>query len=575
MALQSRCPHCRKTLKLKSKSAFGKQVPCPKCGERFTVKPFKAPAPEPEDEWEDDGYEEAGYEDDYGDDYGDGYEDDYGAPAPKRSSRSKSGSKKKKKKKRGSGTPAWMVGLGIGGGVVAALGLLVGLVMFLMGGGGGGVSNVINLAWLPADADIFVQVKPKEMWNAPILAPLRNSELMKLAMQNATQQGLPVESSDIDSITLAVVGAGDMYEQRQNLFGGAMGQPQMVEAADPKMVGVMRLSKQLTEDDFSNLPAAEKRDHNGSELWVSQQGGKEVAFHLVDATTVLFGEPEQVTSAIDRGPTEERVERIDFINPDHQFVFAFAPQEIRPSRDQSLGDSSGEALANSLNESARGFSLGLSLTSDVELEARVVCNAADDATKIQRDVESAVKEALAKLEEMGSASSPMPFMDFSAFINVGRESVESFKVSRSGDQVTVAGRIPGSISDAIQELTSNPMIAAMIEGAIKQAGSGATGMTPGSAEFPGAPGSGGTGSADTYSPDALAGENSTPPSFNTSPDAAEQANIDAVNQEKVDTTETLDGIRDKVKDTTGTILTFPGGGQRKLPTGTAGSGGVK
>ena len=83
MALQSRCPHCRKILKLKSKSAFGKQVPCPKCGERFTVKPFEAQEPEP-DEWEED-YEEACYEDGH-----DG--------APMRSS--KSGSQKKRKKRR-------------------------------------------------------------------------------------------------------------------------------------------------------------------------------------------------------------------------------------------------------------------------------------------------------------------------------------------------------------------------------------------------------------------------------------------------------------------------------------------
>ncbi len=570
MALQSRCPHCRKTLKLKSKSAFGKQVPCPKCGERFTVKPFKAPAPEPEDEWEDEGYEEAGYEDDYGDDYGDG--DDYGAPAPKRSSGSKSGSKKKKKKKRGTGTPAWLVGLGIGAGVVTALGLLVGLVMFLMGGGGG-VSNVINLAWLPTDADVFVQARPKEMWNAPILAPLRNSELMKLAMQNATQQGLPVESSDIDSITLAVVGAGDLYEQRQNLFGGAAGQPQMVQAADPKMVAVMRLNKELTEDDFSNLPAVEKRDHNGNDLWVSQQGGKEVAFYQADSRTLLLGETAQVTSAIDRGPTEERVERIDFINPDHQFIFAFVPQQILPSQDQSLGNSPGDELVNSLNKSAKGFSIGLSLTSDIELEARVACNASGDAETIQSDVETALKEALSKFEELGSAASPMPFMDFSKFIDIGQETVESFKVTRSGDQVTIAGQVPGKLSDAIQELTSNPMIAAMIEGAIQQAGAG--GMSPGGAGFEGPPGSGGSGAAGSYNPGDLADGNSTPPAYNTSADAAEQANIDAVNQEKVDTTETLDGIRDKVKDTTGTILTFPGGGQRKLPTGTAGSGGVK
>jgi hypothetical protein len=349
----------------------------------------------------------------------------------------------------------------------------------------------------------------------------------------------------------------------------------MVEAADPKMIGVMRLSKQLTADVFANLPAAEKRDHNGNELWVSQQGGEEVAFYLADATTVLFGEPEQVTLAIDRGPTEERVERLDFINPDHQFIFAFAPQKILPSKDQSLGDSSGEELINSLNESAKGFSFGLSLTSDVELEVRVACNTSSDAEKIQQDIETALAEAVSKFDELGSAASPMPFMDFSTFIDVGRESMESFKVARSGDQVTIAGRIPGSISNAIQELTSNPMIAAMIEGAINQVGGGAGGMTLGGAGFEGPPGSGGSGSAGSYNPDGLADGNSTPPDYNTSADAAEQANIDAVKQERVDTTETLDGIRDKVKKTTGTILTFPGGGQRKLTTGTIGSGGDK
>lgn len=558
MSLQSRCPKCRKVLKLKSKSAFGKQVPCPKCGERFTVKPFKAPEPEPEDEWADDAYDD-GYDDDGG------YDEDYESPAPKRSAGSKKKGKGAGRKKRGTGAPAWMMGLGIGAGVVAALGLLVALVMFLMGSGGG-VNNAMNLAWLPANADIFIQVKPREMWNAPLVAPLRNSELLSAAMDKAMQQqGLPIGAGDIDSVTMAVVGAGDMYEQQQNLFGGMVGQPQIVQPANPQTVGVMRLSKQLTADDLSRLPEAEKRDHAGGDLWITQQQGKEVAFYLADSSTVLFGETALVTAAIERGATEERVERIDFINSDHQLVFAFAPERILPGKDSSLGDSAGDALANTLNQSARGFSFGLSLTSDIELETRVACNASTDAAKIRSDIETALADARSKFDEMGAAP-PLGFFDVSTFVEIGREAVDSFKVSSSGDQVTITGLVPGKISTAIKELTDNPMIAAMIEGALNQAG-GTPGMPsgiPSGSDMP--PGSGGSG----YDPGDTAGQ---APVANTSPDAAEQANIDAVNQERVETGETLDGIRDKVKDTTGKILTFPGGGQRKLPTGTTGSGG--
>lgn len=574
MAFQSRCPHCSKVLKLKSKAAFGKVAPCPQCGERFKVKPFKAaPKPEPEDEWEDEGYDEYGY-DEADDDYG--YDDGYDEPAPKRSS----GSKKKgkgRKKKKSAGTPGWVVGLGIGAAVTAALALLVAVAMFLFSGGGagGGANNVINLAWLPANADGYMHIKPKEMWNAPILEPLRNSELLNKAMQNAAKQGLPIEATDIDSVTLAIVGASDMYQQRQNLFGGAMGQPEMIQKAAPKTVGVMRLSKSITDNDFASIPMAEQRDVDGQQLWVAQQGMEEVAYYLADSSTVLFGEPSQVAAAITRGPTEERVERIDFANPDHQFVMVFAPEKVLPMENQTSGNSAGEALANNLGKSAKGFSLGISLTSDVELETRVSCKDSAGAGQIHADVDAALAEAQGKFDELTASASAGGFIDFSAFVDVGRETLNSFAVDQSGDMVTVSGRVPGSIAGAIEELSQNPMISMMIEGAINQAAGGGQpgmGMPPGmgpGGEMPGGPpGSGGFGT-ESYGTDSAGSE------YNTNPDASEQANIDAVNQEKVETGEQLDGIRDKVKDTTGTILTFPGGGQRKLPTGTIGSGGDK
>ena len=563
MAFQSRCPHCSKVLKLKSKAAFGKVAPCPQCGERFKVKPLKkaAPKPEPEDEWEDEGYDEYGY-DDYGDD---GYDDGYDEPAPRRSSGSK---KKGKKKKKKAGTPGWLVGVGIGAAVAAALGLLVALAMFLFSGGGGSsVNNVINLAYLPANADGYMHVRPNEMWNAPILAPLRESELVNKAMQSGAMQNLPFTPADVESATTALVGVSDMYQQRQNLFGQAVGSPEMIQKAAPKNVSVVRLSRSIADDDLANLPGASKQDVNGHQMWVVEQGPARQAHYLVDGTTLLSGDPQLVAEAIDRGATEERVERIDFMNPDHQFSVVIAPENVIPEQTSSSGGTPQEALENSLKESAKGFAFGMSLTSDVEMEARIDCRDSSGASRISGDIDTALSDLKTQYDAM-TANASAGFIDVSSFIDVGRESVQSLSVDSSGEMVSVDARIPGSIADAIRELTENPFIAGMLENAVNQAASGGPpgmgmpGMGPGTP-----PGSGGFGTPEP------AGSEPDAATYNTSPDASEQSNIDAVNEEKAETGEQLDDIRDKVNQTTGTILSIPGGGQRKLPTGTIGSGG--
>lgn len=569
MAFQSRCPHCSKVLKLKSKAAFGKVAPCPQCGERFKVKPLKkaapkpAPEPDPEDEWEEEGYDEYGYDDDYGDDdYG--YDDGYDEPAPKKSSGSK---KKGKKKKKKAGTPGWVIGLGIGAAAAAAIGLLVALAMFLFGGGGGSgssASNAINLAYLPANADGYMHVRPTEMWNAPILAPLRESELVNKAMQSGAMQNMPFTPADVESATTAMVGIADLYQQRQNLFGQAMGSPEMIQKAAPKTVSVIRLSRSISDDDLSSFPGASKQDVNGHQMWVIEQGPARQAHYLVDGNTMLSGDPQLVAEAIDRGATEERVERIDFMNADHQFAMVIAPEKVIPTEGSSNRSGPGAALESSLNESAKGFSFGLSLTSDIEMEARIACRDSSGASQISGDVDTALSEIKSKFDEM-TANASGGFIDVSSFIEVGRQSVDSLSVESSGELVSVEARVPGSIADAIKELTDNPFIAGMIENAVNQGaggppGMGMPGMGPG-----GPPGSGGFGT-ESFGPEP------DESAYNTSPDAPEQSNIDAVNQERTETGEQLDGIRNRVNETTGNIIAIPGGGQRSIPSGSIGSG---
>ena len=124
-AIKSQCPNCRKILKLKTKAALGKRVPCPQCSEPFIVEEYEQPELVDnflDDEDEGETFDYAGYEeasgggggdyDDYGDDdyddYGDDdyggddyddYEDDYDAP-PKRKAKASSGKKKSSKSKK-------------------------------------------------------------------------------------------------------------------------------------------------------------------------------------------------------------------------------------------------------------------------------------------------------------------------------------------------------------------------------------------------------------------------------------------------------------------------------------------
>ena len=42
-ALKSQCPGCRKILKLKTKAALGKRVPCPQCNKPFIVEEYESP----------------------------------------------------------------------------------------------------------------------------------------------------------------------------------------------------------------------------------------------------------------------------------------------------------------------------------------------------------------------------------------------------------------------------------------------------------------------------------------------------------------------------------------------------
>ena len=545
MSTMTKCPNCSKVLKLKSEAAFGKKTACPQCREPFTVKPFrkkkkaKPVVEEPEDEYGDDGPDYGSYDDQAYDDYGDDEQyDDYEA-APKRSASSKSSKKKSKKKKKAAGLPPWLkyVAFGLAGMVV--VGGLAGAIVMAVGSFGGG--NVIDLAWLPEDADLFVKVEPDELWNAPMLATVRDNEMVKNMMEQAAQQGgVKIGLSDIDSVTMAGLDMSDTYQQQVGFLGNRVGQPTIAKKADAKMIGVVRFKRDVTAADLGDDAEGRKKDHGGKSYYSAPDGQ---AVYLADPRTMLVGQEGQVTAAMDRGPTEPRVSRIDFVNPRHQLIFVIAPPKILDAEARSQVPTSSSAspalqkVEKSLNESTKAFAFGLSLTSDIKMELQMQCFSSSEAETLKTDLDTALAELKT---QFASSAGQMPpqFADFAA---IGKETIDSLSAKKSGDEISVAMQVPGRITTAVQDaIDSNPMAAMMLQGMTQQ--------------FKQQTEAGGA-DASAASLNSATGAD-TAQSGNVNPEDFEAG----VRQDQQNTLGTLNGVTDRIKKTTGAIQdAVPGG----------------
>ena len=200
------CPHCKVKLKLKAAPPAGKKIGCPKC-----KKPFPVKAP-PKKKVSDDDFLDA---------LDDLAEDDYEAPededsqdeaAPSRSTmRSKGGASPKKvakgKKGRAKKSSAGPI-LAIIGGSLAALALVGGLVYLLMnlpGGAKGGIRSASGefIAFVPADAEMYVGARPADMLASPLLASVVQNPQAKQGLAEVEKSfGFPL--TEVEHVFMAV-----------------------------------------------------------------------------------------------------------------------------------------------------------------------------------------------------------------------------------------------------------------------------------------------------------------------------------------------------------------------------------
>jgi predicted Zn finger-like uncharacterized protein len=448
----TQCPHCESQMRIKNSSIIGKKAPCPKCGERFVVQPMdEAPA--------DDEFDFGGSNDDYGDE-DNGDDDDAtfrsSSSSPKREKSSKSRPKKRRRKSQSD-----MSGLLIKGAGILAVVVVVGAGIFgitkLMGGGG----SPPQMAWLPNDTDMLLQIRVADLMAAPVIKKVVEDPALAVAIEAmSSQSGL--QASEIDRIS---VGFTDFRSMSQL-------------GATPKFSGVATLRSPVKVDAWlekkKSIPGAtlSAEDYSGRQLHFLEGMGDRVGYCFIDDKTVVFGDEATVKKSLDAGGTCTASSRFAWANGDQQILFAVAPADLTVF-DQNgqmipMQGLFGQQSMKKMSEVFRGFSASLSFANDITVVGGVRLDSSGNARDAARDIQDGVRQssqmiALARSKGQGGGDIPMMAMMMGGGADRIYGHLETaLKGARgrsSGDVCTLTLNLDGAIVDDLKPMIG--MAAAM------------------------------------------------------------------------------------------------------------------
>lgn len=461
--LKVECPHCGGSLKLKDRSAEGKKVRCPKCEETFKVEL----PPEDIDDLDDiDDFDDMDASDD-------AYQDDeYQDEAPRKKSKagaSKKTSKKKSKSSRGNSMLPLMIGaIALGG--IAVVGLLVFVVMNFAGSG-----NKINMAYLFPDSDIVVRVKLAEVLNAPLLAGVMNTPAVKAALNKGVGAG-DVQITDIDSVT---VGMSSKSMKQAKPFGGT----------PEGTVVVVRSKKPFDMAKTAGILNLKEATHNGKKYYMPAFGKD--GQYAPDAYTLIVAGETDLKRVIEQGGSQIRRKEFDFVDANHQIVFAAVPQSpdgfnLTPGTMPGTGPGAAtfQQFQKSLNETGKGFSAGIDITDGISIAGKLNCKDDGGAGALKGQLDTILAEAKAMVAN-AVKNLPPGNADVQQMAQMGQQTIESISVSQEQSNLVVKMAVPNSLKTVIDKAVANPFFAMAMMGALN-AGGGMGGPPAGGFGGPGA-----------------------------------------------------------------------------------------
>ena len=494
-AITVSCPNCKASLKLKSSSAVGKRVPCPKCKKPFVVK---APAQEEDDEMsflnasESDGAMAVSEED----------EETEAAEAEARESTSRSaGSKKKKKGKGKSAAPVnWLKPLLIGLATVAVIGMLVGGGMYAVTFIGEMSKNKIDLTYLPPDADLIVHIRVDEMLASLQLQPVVAKPEFKAAIDKLTTE-FHVPLGDIKSVTVGLSGMGDVNFSKMMPIPG-MGMPGMAGSpaafSQVRRVIVIRASQPLAPDLLTKIPGYESATHLSATYYrpaAAQLRTTQPAVYLAAPDVLLVADETEIHRIAEKGSKQTRRSEFDFIEPGSQILVAMlnkssattepaagGPGAATPGGGMpgggmpgggmpgmpgggmpgaggtGMGSGAGNAtgLASLKNAPSltggkiKGWYVGISLTQDIEIRTGLNCpdSAKDALADFDREIAKEKSEFASKNAHLSLTLGTLGLTDLIPHLE---SLTNSLSATATGSVVQVTAKIPGGIVATIEK----------------------------------------------------------------------------------------------------------------------------
>ncbi|MBW3539250.1 MAG: hypothetical protein KY476_03190 [Planctomycetes bacterium] len=335
----------------------------------------------------------------------------------------------------------------VGGLIVAAV--LVGaafLITGLIGTGGG-----LNLAYLPPDSELVVQMRVADLWEAPLFESA--TKQFPAQMASSMLAGTTgVKLDEVESVMFGVAGISEIAELAQP---GAP--PDPASLAKLRAVGVIRTTTDMNVEQITTqLGAGNAREYGGAKYFAFEGGAMPgmpaAALYFPNNRTAVAGTEAEVKAAIDSGGRRTDNPRFEFVDGGHHLLLAFAPKDPSAfaTRMQELTPPGAEEFAKPLDEetakNVEAGAFGLNVTDGLSFHLQVDCKDPATAAKLKQQYEQVLvtlREQLAqnldKVPEQGRKVA-----------SLFQRALEDARVSESETVVELAVVVDGELKEAVE-----------------------------------------------------------------------------------------------------------------------------
>jgi hypothetical protein len=502
-----RCPKCGAILKLKSRSAVGKRVPCPKCKTPFVVKLS----------------DDTGTDDLASLDYSEAAAEETLASAPESDDFSglpptTGRARPKKPPKNKAARTNWKTPVLLAAVAIAVMALLGGAGYFLFPLVDRLLSSAaIDMAWLPPESDVIVRARIADTWKSPFVSSFDAPSGLPVG---SAKDLLGLDPKEIQTVTIGAVGMLDASGAGKSGGLFTLGAPGL-GGAQPRTVTVLRTvasfdPKQM-ESKLQGIRTVKYKEESLTFMGGLAGGGK--VFFFPNSSTVVMGPEAEIKAAIDRGSKATPRPDLDFVPGDKQVLVVLAPRDQAYFDSRGANPLGGQALAqleSGLKGKVKTVCLGLTFNDNIDWSVAANCNSPEAAIEASAGLQKALADGRTQFDKFRGSAPP----ELSQLVLVLDSVINSITLGKRGSVVEVRGQVPSSAKNLAGKIPQL-LLAGAGSGRGMPGGFGSPGMPQGAAGAFGNPSLGGAGGLSAAPPEQAG----PPPDEPSDPAAAALAEV--------------------------------------------------